>query len=77
MRDPNRLDTFYETLKEIHKTYFPDWRFGQFIINFQGWYYDKYHRDVFYVEDGSVLDDIKDFAKALHFLKEVMNTSNE
>lgn len=77
MRDPNRLDAFYETLKEIHKTYFPDWRFGQFIINFQGWYYDKYHRDVFYVEDGSVLGDIKDFAKALYFLKEVMNTSNE
>ncbi len=77
MRDPNRLDTFYETLKEIHRTYFPDWRFGQFIINFQGWYYDKYHRDVFYIEDEFILDDIKDFAKSLYFLKEVMNTSNE
>ena len=66
MRDPNRLDTFYETLKEIHKTYFPDWRFGQFIVNFQSWYYDKYRTDVFYIVDEFVLNDIKDFAESLY-----------
>lgn len=66
MRNPNRLDTFYETLKEIHKTYFPDWRFGQFIINFQSWYYNECRRDVFYVEDELILDDIKKFAESLY-----------
>jgi hypothetical protein len=35
MRDPNRLYKFYENLRDIHITYFPDWRFGQFIYNFQ------------------------------------------
>ena len=29
MRDPNRLDDFYEKLKKIHKEKVPDWRFGQ------------------------------------------------
>ena len=33
MRDPNRLDAFYDELKEIHKEYYPDWRFGQFMVN--------------------------------------------
>lgn len=34
MRDIERLDNFYDKLKHIHKTYFPDWRFGQLISNF-------------------------------------------
>ena len=29
MRDPNRLDRFYDEVKKIHKISFPDWRFGQ------------------------------------------------
>ena len=33
MRDPERLDAFYDELKRIHKTYFPDWRFGQLVEN--------------------------------------------
>ena len=31
MRDVNRLDEFYDELKEIHKKYFGQWRFGQLI----------------------------------------------
>ena len=37
-RDPERLDTFYDTLKEYHKKYFPDLRVGQFILNFSSYY---------------------------------------
>ena len=37
MRDVNRLDEFYDELKEIHKKYFGQWRFGQLIVNFFGW----------------------------------------
>ena len=36
MRDPNRLDVFYKELYRIHRTYFSDWRFGQFMMNFLG-----------------------------------------
>ena len=51
MRDPNRLYKFYENLRDMHMTYLPDWRFGQFISNFIDWYYVTYHRDIFFVED--------------------------
>ena len=61
MRDINRLDNFYDNLKNIHKNYIPDWRFGQFIINFMSWYYDKYKTDIFYVEEEIILKYINDF----------------
>ena len=51
MRDPNRLYKFYENLRDIHMTHFSDWRFGQLVINFIEWYYNKYGRDIFYIED--------------------------
>lgn len=47
MRNPNRLDAFYDEFRELHKTFFPDWRFSQLIINFFGfigqdpWYYEE------------------------------------
>ena len=37
MRNPNRLDNFYEEFKRIHKESLPDWRFGQLCSNFFGW----------------------------------------
>ena len=33
MRNPERLDKFYAELCEIHKKHFPDWRFGQLVVN--------------------------------------------
>lgn len=33
MRNPNRLDSFYEEIKKIHQCNYPDLRFGQFVIN--------------------------------------------
>ena len=56
MRDINRLDTFYENLKEIHKTNIPDWRFGQFMLNFMSWFYTKYKNDIFYVEESRMIE---------------------
>ena len=51
MRDINRLDSFYNELKDIHKK-FPDWRFGQLIINFQRWCNTvKKISDIFYLEE--------------------------
>jgi hypothetical protein len=61
MRDPNRLDDFYEKLKKMHKTYCPDWRFGQFICNFVAWYMSKYNNDIFYIEDDKICHYIREF----------------
>ena len=60
MRDINRLDNFYDELKKIHK-YVPDWRFGQFIMNFMSWYYTKYKRDCFYIEEDEMIKYIEEF----------------
>lgn len=60
MRDINRLDKFYDELKRIHK-YVLDWRFGQFIMNFMSWYYTKYKRDCFYIEEDKMIKYIEEF----------------
>lgn len=57
MRDPNRLDNFYENLKKIHKEKVPDWRFGQLISNFQSWY----GNDVFYLEENQFMSKLNEF----------------
>ena len=59
MRDPNRLDNFYEQMKQIHKENFPDWRFGQFITNFLAWY----GYDPFYLEEGKFLAEVERYVK--------------
>lgn len=61
MRDPNRLYKFYENLRDMHMAYLPDWRFGQFILNFTGWYYAKYKKDIFYIEDDKILKIFREF----------------
>lgn len=61
MRDPNRLDNFYEQMKQIHKENFPDWRFGQFIMNFLAWY----GRDPFYLEEGKFIERLNIYVASL------------
>ena len=57
MRDVKRLDKFYNDLKKIHKKSFPDWRFGQFIINFL-----SECGDTFYWEEDKFITNLKNFA---------------
>lgn len=64
MRDPNRLYQLYEELMEEHLK-IPDLRFGQFIMNFQSWFYQKYKRDVFYIEDYNIISYIKEFVNEI------------
>lgn len=59
MRDPNRLDEFYEKLAKIHKESFPDWRFGQFMMNFLAWY----GYDPFYLEESKFLAEVERYVK--------------
>lgn len=63
MRDPERLEEFYRQLKNAHKTYFPDWRFGQLLINFAGWMSQKV--DPFFPEEDEMLEYIKQFSAGL------------
>jgi hypothetical protein len=58
MRNPERLDTFYDEFKKIHKEYFPDWRFGQFIENIRRM---TRANDLFYYEEDSFLELVKSF----------------
>lgn len=61
MRNPNRLDTFYNELKELHKQYIPDWRFGQFCYNFMAWLMTEKKIDVFFPEEDKMLEYIKEY----------------
>lgn len=61
MRDAERLDGFYERLKEIHRDYFPDWRFAQLITNFADWY----GGDIFYMEEDRLIELLNIYRKSL------------
>lgn len=62
MRDPKRLDNFYQELCRIHKQHFPDWRFGQLCSNFFGWVMSEKKRDLFFPEEKEMLEYWKEFA---------------
>lgn len=62
MRKPERLDAFYATLCEIHKTHFTDWRFGQFCSNFFGWLYSEKKIDLFFPEEDEMIELFKEYA---------------
>ena len=63
MRNPDRLDGFYLELKEIHKRSFPDWRFGQFMMNALGWI-GQYQIDPFFPEEDKILNYFKMYSNA-------------
>lgn len=63
MRNPDRLDKFYEEVKKIHKDYFPDWRFGQLCSNFFGWLHSEHSIDLFFPEEDGMLKYLEEYAK--------------
>lgn len=65
MRDPNRLDKFYDEMKEIHKKSFPDWRFGQLMSNFLGWLYSVKGKDPFFPEEEDMIEYFKEYANCM------------
>lgn len=64
MRDPDRLDSFYDALKKIHKERFPDWRFGQLVYNLNRWVECNKKTDTFFFEEDRMLETIEEFAHA-------------
>ena len=63
MRDPNRLDNFYDELKKMHKECVPDWRFGQLCSNFFGWLMQEKNMDLFFPEEDEILIYLKEYLK--------------
>ena len=61
IRNPNRLDSFYSQLCEIHKKSFPDWRFGQLCSNFFGGLVSEKKMDLFFLEESEMLIYLKEF----------------
>lgn len=60
MRNAERLDSFYDELKYLHKKYCPDWRFGQVIENVFSAMRDT-GKDPFFPEDGEMIQFFEDF----------------
>ena len=65
MRNPNRLDSFYDEMKEVHKKSFPDWRFGQLMSNFLGWLYSVKGRDPFFPEEEDMVEYFREYANSV------------
>lgn len=61
MRDPNRLDKFYDELKIIHKKNFRDRRFLQLMLDFIGWVMQNENRDPFFIEEDRCLELLKEY----------------
>lgn len=61
MRKVDRLDKFYDELKEIHKKSFPDMRFGQLMMNFLGFVSSTKERDPFFPEDDEMIKLLKEY----------------
>lgn len=55
MRSPTRIPRFMSSVGNLWMSYYPDWRFGQLMENIVSAYYNKYGRDIFYVEDEEML----------------------
>ncbi len=64
MRDPNRLDGFYDEMKEIHKRQASDLRFGQLMSNFFGWLMAEKGVDLFFPEEDKMLLYFKEYMES-------------
>ena len=70
MRKVERLDKFYDELKEIHKKSFPDMRFGQLMMNFLGFVNSTKKRDPFFPEEDEMLKLFKEYTNSLLYKRE-------
>ena len=70
MRKVERLDKFYDELKEIHKKSFPDMRFGQLMMNFLGFVNSTKKRNPFFPEEDEMLKLFKEYTNSLLYKRE-------
>lgn len=63
MRDPKRLDDFYDRMKKIHQEKLPDWRFGQLILNFLSEVSTEI--GMFYMEDERLIKKLEEYVDSV------------
>lgn len=73
MRDPNRLSSVYEEIARLHAEYLPDWRIGQFWVNFARWMEIDKRRDIFFPEEDKLLEYVVEFVNTMSPYKRVDN----
>lgn len=61
IKNPERIDDFTSELNRIWKTYYLDWRFGQFMSNFLGFVQSEKKRDPFFPEESEMLTYLKEY----------------
>lgn len=61
MRNKKRIKPFIEEVGKTWEEEFPDWRFGQLMINFLNFVAMKTHTDGFYYEDDKMLELFREF----------------
>lgn len=60
-RDPDRLNDFYDRMKELHKENYPDIRFGQLMLNFSSWLQNEKDIDMFFPEENKLLQYFEEY----------------
>jgi hypothetical protein len=58
---PEKLNELYMELNRIHLDYKPQWRFGQFIHNFNMWLESQKLKDIFYIEEDEMIKLLKEY----------------
>ena len=61
MRNPERLNNFYNEVSRLHKTYLPNWRAGQLWMNFLWWLQNNKKIDPFFPEEDKMIELFKEF----------------
>lgn len=61
IRNPARIDKFTAELSRIWKTYYPDLRFGQLMMNFLGWVSCDKKIDPFFIEENKMITYLKEY----------------
>lgn len=67
MRDPNRLDNFYNKMTKLHKACFPDQRFGQLMMNFLSWVQGAKNRDPFFSEEDRMMEFFEEYCQEMNY----------
>lgn len=71
MRDKNRISEFTKELERIWMQYYPDWRFGQLMVNFLNYVVSEHNRDPFFPEESEMLKYLKEYERKSLYYKEL------
>ena len=63
MRNTDRIKVFCDELAELWEEYVPDWRFGQLISNVFGTIYARTKRDIWFLEEDELMNEIRKYFK--------------